>query len=137
MAFKIRDASGWTMFVFGAIALVLGGLGLLFPSLLLRLMGFIVVESRPDGDYTRVFITTSSMASVNMGVYYILAVRAGWTAFYRWTVPFRMLTFIVFTVAVINGTAPMGFVGIGVWELAGALATGIALASEGQLFGDR
>ena len=51
-------------------------------------------------------------------------------AFYRWTVPFRVVTFAVFTTIVIAGIAPKFFLGIGAWELAGAIATGIALGKE-------
>jgi hypothetical protein len=50
--------------------------------------------------------------------------------FYRWTVPFRALTFIVFTIAVLTNLAPARFFGVGAWELAGAIATGLALRSE-------
>jgi len=41
---KIKDISGWTMFVFGAIALILGLLGLLHPELLLSILGFAVLS---------------------------------------------------------------------------------------------
>jgi hypothetical protein len=65
-----------------------------------------------------------------MGVYYILASLHNMKAFYWWTVPFRMVTFIVFTGVVINGIAPQGFIGVGLWELAGAILTGVALIYE-------
>ena len=67
------------------------------------------------------------MASFNMGVYYVLAALNDVKIFYRWTVPFRVVTFAVFTTIVIAGIAPKPFLGVGVWELAGAIATGIAL----------
>ena len=41
---KIRDASGWTMLVFGVIALLLGLLGLPRPESLLSLLGFTVLD---------------------------------------------------------------------------------------------
>ncbi|HLO28679.1 MAG TPA: hypothetical protein VK249_06075 [Anaerolineales bacterium] len=71
----IRGASGWTMFIFGALALLLGLLGLIRPELLLSILGFTVLDrsTRLTGDYTLVFMIASSMASFNMGVYYILA----------------------------------------------------------------
>lgn len=129
---KIKDASGWTMFIFGAIALLLGLLGLLRPEILLSILGFPVVEraSRVAGDYTLVFITASSMASFNMGVYYILAAVNDLKQFYKWTVPFRGLTFLVFATVVITGLAPIRFIAVGAWELTGAVATGLALRSE-------
>jgi len=42
---NIRDASNWTMFVFGASALLFGLLGLMLPALLSSLLGF-PIESR-------------------------------------------------------------------------------------------
>jgi hypothetical protein len=69
----------------------------------------------------------SSMASFNMGVYYILAALNDFTPFYRWTVPFRCLTFLVFTFAVLTQLAPTRFIAVGAWELVGAIATGLAL----------
>jgi hypothetical protein len=129
---KIKDASGWTMFVFGVTALLLGLLGLLRPEILLSILGFSVLErvARTTGDYTLVFVTASSMASFNIGVYYILAAINDLKSFYKWTVPFRGLTFIVFTIAVLSGIAPTRFILVGVWELTGAIATGLALRAE-------
>ena len=69
----------------------------------------------------------SSMASFNMGVYYILATLNDFKPFYRWTVPFRCVTFLVFTTAALTGLAPLRFIGVGAWELTGAIATGLAL----------
>ena len=129
---KIRDASGWTMFIFGALALLLGLIGLIRPEILLSILGFEVIgrAQRAASDYTIVFMTASSMASFNMGVYYVLASLNDVKIFYRWTVPFRVLTFAVFTTIVIAGIAPKPFFGVGAWELTGALATGIALNIE-------
>ena len=131
---KIRDASGWTMFIFGALALLLGLVGLIRPELLLSLLGFSVLDrtQRAAGDYTLVFMVASSMASFNIGVYYILAVVNDLKQFYKWTVPFRCVTFTVFTIAVLTGLAPVRFIGVGLWELVGAAATGIALWQENR-----
>ena len=126
---KIRDAAGWTIFIFGILAFLLGLVGLIRPEILLSILGFEVVEraQRAASDYTIVFMTASSMASFNMGVYYIFAALNDVKIFYRWTVPFRVVTFIVFTTVVIAGIAPMKFLGVGIWELVGAISTGIAL----------
>ncbi len=131
---KIRDVSGWTMFIFGILALLLGLIGLIRPETLLSLLGFDLIEraQRAPGDYTLVFATASSMASFNVGVYYVLAVMNDVKIFYRWTVPFRILTFIIFTTVVLNGLAPNRFLAVGIWELVGALSTGIALYMEGK-----
>jgi hypothetical protein len=129
---KIRDASGWTMFIFGSLALLLGLIGLICPEILLSVLGFEVVNraQRAASDYTIVFMMAASMASFNMGVYYVLAALNDVKIFYRWTVPFRVVTFAVFTTVVLAGIAPKPFFGVGAWELAGALATGIALGRE-------
>ena len=42
--YKIRDVSGWTMFIFGILALILGLIGLLRPEFVLTLLGFSVVD---------------------------------------------------------------------------------------------
>lgn len=130
----IRDASGWTIFVFGLLALLFGIVSLLRPELLLTTLGFTALDraSRAAGDYTLVFIIASSMAAVNVGAYYILASLNDMKRFYKWTVPFRCLTFLVFTIAVLQGLAPNRFLGVGAWELAGALATGWALLKESK-----
>lgn len=129
---KIRDASGWTMFIFGVLAILLGFVGLIRPEILLSLLGFDVVEraARATTDYTIVFMTASSMASFNMGIYYVFAALNDVKIFYRWTVPFRTVTFVVFSTVVILGIAPQKFLGVAVWEFAGAIATGIALYLE-------
>ncbi len=133
-ALKIRDASGWTMFIFGALAFLLGLVGLIRPEWLLSLLGFTVIEraQRAAGDYTIVFMTASSMASFNMGVYYMLSALNDLKKFYFWTVPFRLVTFTVFTLVVLQGIAPMRFIGVGLWEGLGALATGIALYTDSR-----
>lgn len=130
--FKIKDTSGWTMFIFGALAFLLGLLGLIRPEILLSILNFEVLDraARAAGDYTLVFMTASSMASFNMGVYYIFASLNDVKPFYKWTVPFRGLTFLVFTTVVIAGLAPVRFIAVGIWELTGAIATGLALRSE-------
>jgi hypothetical protein len=129
---RIRDASGWTMLVFGAIALLLGLFGLIRPEILLAILGFDIIDraGRAAGDYTLVFMIASAMASFNMGVYYILASLNDLKPFYKWTVPFRTLTFIVFTIVALTGLAPARFIAVGAWELAGAIATGLALRSD-------
>jgi hypothetical protein len=129
---KIHSPSGWTIFIFGLLAFFLGLLGLLNPNTVLMQLGFEIVEraERASHDYTLVFITASSMASFNIGIYYMLAALNDVRLFYRWTVPFRTVTFIVFTLTVILGLAPPRFLTVAIWELAGAVATGVALYYE-------
>ena len=129
---RIRDASSWTMFIFGVLAVLLGVVGLVSPETLLSLLGFEIIEraQRVAGDYTLTFMAASSMASFNIGVYYVLAALNDMKKFYLWTVPFRGVTFTVFTILVVTGFAPTRFWGVGVWELTGAVATGLALYFE-------
>jgi hypothetical protein len=129
---RIYDAAGWTMFVFGVLALLLGAVGLLRPEWTLSIMGLEVLtrSQRASTDFTLAFVTASSMASFNMGVYYVLAALGNFKAFYRWTVPFRGLTFTVFTIAVLSGLAPLRFLAVAIWELSGGIATGLALYLE-------
>lgn len=134
MKFSLSSPSAWSMFIFGVLALALGAVGIVRPEWLLALMGFSVTPAatRAGGDYTLTFLTASSMASFNMGVYYVLAAFSSWKAFFRWTVPFRVLTFCVFSLAVWRGLAPAGFLGVAVWELSGAILTGLTLWREGK-----
>ena len=130
----IRDASGWTIFIFGVLALLLGLIGVLRPEALLSLLGFTVVDrvARTPGDYTLVFMIASSMASFNMGVYYILAALNDVRQFYKWTAIFRYITPVIFLIAVLRGLAPVRFLGVAAWELTGAIATGVALWWDGR-----
>ncbi|GAA3122758.1 hypothetical protein [Nonomuraea salmonea] len=98
-----RSFSGWTIGVFGVLAFALGLLGLLSPGTMLTMLGFEVPEARAAGDYTLVYLAASSMAAVNMGAYYVFAACADYVPFFRWTVPFRLVTFTVFTTLVVTG----------------------------------
>ena len=131
---KIRDAAGWTMFAFGVLAFLFGLLGLIRTELLLSILGFTILDraERVAGDYTLVFMIASSMASFNIGVYYVLAALNDLKPFYKWTVPFRCVTPTVFTIAVMTGLAPVRFLGVAAWELSGAVATGLALWYESK-----
>lgn len=127
-----QNASRWTIFIFGLLAFILGLRGLQDPKNLLKQMGFQEVDAqeRTAHDYTEVFVTTSAMASTNMGIYYMLAALFNVRRFFGWTVPFRLLTFAVFSTAVLKKKAPARFLTVAVWELTGALLTGWALWRE-------
>ncbi|MEV4543095.1 hypothetical protein [Micromonospora echinaurantiaca] len=122
-----RSGAGWTIAVFGVLALLMGAVGLLWPEALLRMLGFEVPAQRAAGDHTGTFLMASSMASFNMGVYYLLATATEWRAFYRFTVFFRLVTFTVFSIAVLADIAPGRFFGVAAWEGAGAVATAVGL----------
>ncbi|CAF1190674.1 unnamed protein product [Rotaria sp. Silwood1] len=125
----IRTISDLTIFVFGLMAIIVGLLGLMNPETILSQMNFIVLDrsTRQNGDYTIAFLLCSSMASLNMGIYYLLAAWNQWTKFYQFTVVFRLLTVTMFSLAIKNGHAPEGFISVVIWELLGALITGTAL----------
>jgi len=127
-----RSVSGWTVAVFGAMALLLGAVGLAQPDVLLVLLGFDTLPTgeRAAGDYTRTFMAASSMASFNMGVYYLLAAVTDWRPFFLFSVIFRLVTTVVFTVVVVAEVAPVRFVGVAAWEGLGAVVTGVALLAE-------
>ena len=130
---KFRNqAARLTMFIFGFLAFFIGVLGLKDPKTLLKQMGFTAVspQERADHDYTHVFVMTSSMASTNLGIYYMLASLLNVRQFFTWTVPFRVVTFTVFTTAVLKKQAPLKFITVPLWELTGALLTGWALWAE-------
>ncbi|MBB5823872.1 hypothetical protein [Micromonospora carbonacea] len=127
-----RSSAGWTIAVFGVLALLMGALGLLWPEAQLRMLGFEVPQSRSAGDYTGTFLTASAMASFNMGVYYLLATATEWRAFYRFTVVFRLVTFAVFTIVVLADVAPDRFFGVALWEGLGAVATAVALRRDAR-----
>ena len=128
----IRTVTDLTIFIFGLLAILVGLLGLMSPETILNLMNFNVLDrsTRQNGDYTIAFLTCSSMASFNMGIYYILAAWNQWTRFYQFTVAFRLVTVAVFVLTIKNGHAPIGLIGVVVWELVGALTTGVALWYE-------
>lgn len=128
----LRTVSDLTMFVFGLMAVLAGLIGLMSPESMLRLMNLTVLQqsTRQEGDYTIAFLLASSVASFNMGIYYLLAAWNQWRQFYRFTVAFRLVTVVVFIFAIKNGHAPGGFLSVAVWELMGALMTGLALWYE-------
>ncbi|MEU0551219.1 hypothetical protein [Micromonospora sp. NPDC005979] len=127
-----RSVAGWTIAVFGVLALVMGAVGLLWPEAQLRMLGFEVPATRSAGDYTGTFLLASSMASFNMGVYYLLATVTEWRSFYRFTVVFRLVTFTVFTIAVLADIAPDRFFGVAAWEGLGAVATAVGLRVDAR-----
>ncbi len=134
-AFRLRrpqTPADWAMAVFGVMALLLGAVGLISPEATLRLLSLPAPSpaERASVDLTRGFVSAASVASFNMGVYYLLAVGARFVPFYRWTVPFRALTFLVFTLAVWRGVMPAAFFGVAAWELLGALTVAWTLRYE-------
>lgn len=131
---KIRDASGWTMFVFGILAFLFGLLVLIRYELILFNYGFDALSliRHAASDYRIILMMASSIVSLNVGICYVLAALKDLKKFYFLTVPFRTITFIVFTTSSLMRITPMRFIGVGAWSLLGALCTGIALYYENK-----
>lgn len=119
------DIAALTMLVFGMVIVGSGLTGLLAPQLLLTVLG--ITDS---GSATRLFLMASSQASLAMGLYYILASVNETRTFFQWSVPLRIINFMVFAAMIPLGIAPMQWLLVAGLELAGALATAIALASK-------
>ncbi|MBN1979063.1 MAG: hypothetical protein JW918_16805 [Anaerolineae bacterium] len=130
--YGIRNISSLVMLISGVAALLVGVIGVVEPDGVLSLLGLEVVDSsqRAGHDYTPIFIVVSSVVSMNVGVYYALAALSNLKAFYGWTVAFRCVAFILFTVGVLSGYAPTRLLVVAFWELIGAIATGLALNHE-------
>jgi hypothetical protein len=131
-SYRIRNVSSLMMLVSGIAALLVGVVGVVEPDVVLSLLGFEVVEDsqRASHDYTLIFILASSVVSMNVGVYYTLAALSDLKEFYSWTVAFRCVTFVLFAVGILSGYMPTSLLIVAFWELAGAIATGIALSYE-------
>ena len=119
------DVAALTMLVFGMVIVGSGLTGLLAPQFLLNVLG--ISES---GHSTQLFVMATSQASLAMGLYYILASINETRIFFQWSVPLRVINFMVFAAMIPLGVAPTQWWLVAGLELAGALATAIALASK-------
>ena len=119
------DVAALTMLVFGMVIVGSGLTGLLAPQLLLNVLG--ISES---GHSTQLFVMATSQASLAMGLYYILASVNETRIFFQWSVPLRVINFMVFAAIIPLGIAPMQWLLVAGLELAGASATAIALTSK-------
>ncbi len=122
------DVAALTMLVFGMVIVGSGLTGLLAPHILLTVLGI-----SDTGSATHLFIMATSQASLAMGLYYILAAVNETRIFFQWSVPLRIINFMVFAAMIPLGIAPMQWLLVAGLELAGALATAIALASKSDL----
>ena len=119
------DIAALTMLVFGMVIVGSGLTGLLAPQLILTVLGF-----TDSGSATQLFLMATSQASLAMGLYYILASVNETRIFFHWSVPLRIINFIVFAALIPLGIAPMQWLLVAGLELAGASVTAIALASK-------
>ena len=121
------DIAALTMMIFGVLIVGMGMTGLMAPQFLLAILG--LSETGMSSHTTQLFVMASSQASLAMGLYYILSAVNETRIFFQWSVPLRIINFMVFTSVVTVGVAPSSWQMVSGLELAGALATGIALAS--------
>ncbi len=119
------DVAALTMLVFGMVIVGSGLTGLLAPHVLQTMLGI-----SETGQATQLFIMASSQASLAMGLYYILASVHETRIFFQWSVPLRIINFLVFAAMIPLGIAPTQWLMVAGLEIVGAFATAIALASK-------
>ena len=122
------DITALTILVFGVLITGMGMTGLMLPEFLLNILG--LTGAGISTYITRIFVMASAEASLAMGLYYILAATNNHRIFFHWSVPLRVLNFVVFTSMVPLGIAPSKWLMVAGLELLGAMATGVALASK-------
>ncbi len=122
------DIAALTMMIFGVLIVGMGMTGLMAPQFLLAILG--LSENGMSSHTTQLFVMATSHASLAMGLYYILASVNETRIFFQWSVPLRIINFMVFASMVPIGIAPPKWLMVAGLELIGALATGIALASK-------
>lgn len=111
--------SAQSVFVFGLYLVVVGLALILFPNPLfavLRLPASHEIWPRVVG-----------VLALVLAHYYVQAARREVVAFFRWTVSARIMVFVVFTVFVLLGLAPLPLALLGAGDLAAALWTAWAL----------
>ena len=123
------------MMIFGVLIVGMGMTGLMAPQFLLAILG--LSETGMSLHTTQLFVMASSQASLAMGMYYILASVHETRIFFQWSVPLRIINFMVFSSMAAVGVAPSRWLMVAGLVLAGALATGIALASKNNFTLDR
>ncbi|WP_434422240.1 hypothetical protein [Nannocystis pusilla] len=127
-----RSFSGWSVAVFGVLAVLLGLLGLLSPDSQFDMMGFERVDHRGPGDYTPTVVATTSIAAINMGALYVLGVALAWPGFIAFTVAARLFMCLGFVALMAAGRAPDVFVGAAIWEGLGAAITAAGMAWDSR-----
>jgi hypothetical protein len=120
------DIAALTMLVFGVLITGIGMTGLMMPEFLLNILG--LTEAGISTHIAQIFVIASAQASLAMGLYYILAATNNHRIFFQWSVPLRIINFVVFTSMVPSGIAPPKWLMVAGLELLGAVATGTTLA---------
>jgi hypothetical protein len=110
--------------VFGAYILVLGASLILFPDFILGLFGMPIVRD--------VWIRVVGMLLMLLAVYDILAARAEWRDFLRWSVYTRGSVIVFFSAFVATGLAPPVLLLFGTIDFSAAVWTGLALRADAR-----
>ena len=113
------NSAAKSVFGFG-LYLAAMGLGLLAaPNQVLAPLGF------PPADES--WLRVVGVLALVLAAYYLLAARAGLTAFARWTVGVRLAVFVAFIALALLRLAPPPLALLGTVDLAGAIWTLLAL----------
>lgn len=110
--------------IFGCYLLALSAVLLLAPNLLLQAFGL-----PPTHD---IWIRVVGMLVGFLGVYYLLAAKAGLRAFFSWTVPVRASVLLFFAAFVALGFAPPMLLAFAVVDALAAGWTWSALRREAE-----
>eukprot|EP00698_Gefionella_okellyi_P000201 TRINITY_DN10175_c0_g2_i1.p1 TRINITY_DN10175_c0_g2~~TRINITY_DN10175_c0_g2_i1.p1 ORF type:complete len:150 (+),score=19.34 TRINITY_DN10175_c0_g2_i1:61-510(+) len=118
---NLSSQAAISMFVFGLTALVNGVLGILFEDTYARTFNLGIINNVLDSPLLR----AANVAAFNMGWYYVLCALAGNKFFFAITVPFRCVTFALFSITAWQqgGATGRTMLMTAVIELAGALWT--------------
>ena len=122
------DIAALTMLIFGVLITGMGMTGVLMPHVLLSILG--LSEAGMSSHTAQIFVMASAQASIAMGLYYIFAATNNVRVFFQWSVPLRIINFLVFVSMVPLGIAPIKWLMVAGLELVGAMATGIALGAN-------
>lgn len=110
-----------SVYLFGLYLLVTAAVLFTTPNTMFRLAGL----SPSTEPWPRVI----GVVVASLGVYYVVAARAGFTAFYRASVWVRASVLVAFTCLVLLGWAEAPLIGFGFVDALGALWTWTALRS--------
>ena len=113
-----------SVFVFGVYLVGLGLALLLVPNLLLQLFG--------QPPTSEIWVRLNGMFVIFLSFYYIMAARAGMTAFIKWTVVTRMAVIVYFAAFILLLEAPKTLLVFGLVDLAAATWTWVELRKEAE-----
>lgn len=114
-----------SVYFFGFYLYVVGLTLLFIPNLFLSTLQIPATNE--------VWIRVAGLLAFLIGFYYHQSGAANLVQFFKFTIPTRILVFIVFTIFVLLKYVSPVLIGIGAVDLAGAVWTYLALKKEGHL----